>query len=143
MNDLYRNELRLFQNLFQPSVKLAKKVRIGSKLKRVYDQPQTPFQRVCSSPQADPAKVAQLKKRLDSLDPFELSRTIDRKLDQIYRLANHRRNPKASETPTKNSKPDSSLSRIEQESLKALSEAFEIGVYVKTPKTKDMQSKPK
>ena len=117
MNDLYRNELRLFQNLFQPSVKLAKKVRIGSKLKRVYDRPQTPFQRVCSSPQADPVKVAQLKMRLDSLDPFELSRTIDRKLDLIYRLANHRRNPKASEALTQNSKPDASLSRIEQESL--------------------------
>jgi hypothetical protein len=94
MNDLYRNELRLFQNLFQPSVKLAKKVRIGSKLKRVYDPPKTPFQRVCECPQADPAKVAELKKLLHSLDPFELSKTIDRKLEQIYQMANYRRNPK-------------------------------------------------
>jgi len=43
MNDLYSNELRLFHNFFQPSVKLVKKIHIGSKLKRVYDKPKTPF----------------------------------------------------------------------------------------------------
>lgn len=89
MNDLYQNQLRLFQNLFQPSVKLLKKVRVGSKLKRVYDIPKTPFQRVCESPKTDPIKIAQLKKLLTSLNPFELSKTIDQKLDQIYNMANH------------------------------------------------------
>ena len=89
MNDLYQNQLRLFQNLFQPSVKLFKKIRVGSKLKRVYDTPKTPFQRVCESPKADPIKIAQLKKLLTSLNPFELSKTIDQKLDQIYNMANH------------------------------------------------------
>ncbi|MGH7273155.1 MAG: integrase [Nitrospiria bacterium] len=92
INDLYRNELRIFKNLFQPSVKLAKKVRLGSKLKRLYEKPQTPFQRVCDYPQANPDKVAQLKELQKSLDPFELSRTIDQKLERIYQMANHRRN---------------------------------------------------
>jgi transcriptional regulator of aromatic amino acid metabolism len=46
MNDLYRNELRLFMNLFMPSMKLRRKERIGSRLKRVYDEPQTPFERL-------------------------------------------------------------------------------------------------
>jgi hypothetical protein len=87
INDLYRNELRLFQNLFQPSVKLLKKVRVGSRLKRLYDKPQTPFQRVCKSPQADAHKLTQLKKRLESLDPFELSKIIDQKLERIYQMA--------------------------------------------------------
>jgi hypothetical protein len=94
MNDLYRNELRLFQNLFQPSVKLSKKVRIGSRLKRLYDKPKTPFQRVCDCPQADPQKIAQLKKLMQSLDPFELSKTIDRKLEHVYQMAHYRRSPK-------------------------------------------------
>lgn len=94
MNDLYRNELKLFQNLFQPSVKLVKKIRIGSRLKRLYDKPKTPFQRVCEYPQADPDKVAPLKKLLESLDPFELSKTIDQKLERIYRMAHHRRSLK-------------------------------------------------
>jgi len=34
INDLYRQELRRFQNLFLPSVKLAKKERVDSRLRR-------------------------------------------------------------------------------------------------------------
>jgi hypothetical protein len=36
MNDLYRQKLRFWQNLYLPSVKLVKKVRVGSKVRRVY-----------------------------------------------------------------------------------------------------------
>lgn len=46
MNALNRHASRLFRNFFQPSVKLLKKIRIGSKLKRVYDAPKTPWERV-------------------------------------------------------------------------------------------------
>ena len=49
MNDLYRQELRLWLNLYLPSVKLLKKVRVGSKLRRIYDGPKTPFERVVTS----------------------------------------------------------------------------------------------
>ena len=35
MNDLYRHERRLWMNLFLPSVKLVRKTRVGSKLRRV------------------------------------------------------------------------------------------------------------
>ena len=86
LNDLYSQELRLFQNLFLPSVKLRRKIRVGSKLKRVYDPPQTPFQRVCASKQANPAKVAQLQLCRDTLDPFELSRLIEQKRERIFQL---------------------------------------------------------
>lgn len=136
MNDLYRYELRLFQNLFQPSVKLLKKVRVGSKLKRIYNAPQTPFQRVCECPQADPAQVAQLKKLLDSLDPFELSKTIDQKLERIYQLAHHRRSPLTASTARTNTHADSSqpVSRIERETAKTLSKIFGIPIDVKNSK---------
>jgi RNA processing factor Prp31 len=77
----------LFQNLFLPSVKLRRKVRVGSKLKRIYDSPQTPFQRVCASKQAIPAKVAELQQWRDTLDPFELSQQIERKLEHIFQLS--------------------------------------------------------
>ncbi len=94
INDLYRNELRLWLNLYLPSVKLVKKVRVGSKLRRVYDAPQTPFQRVLTSRQGEPAQLATLRKVLQSLDPFQLAKGIDRKLERIYQLANRRRSPK-------------------------------------------------
>jgi ribosomal protein L32 len=87
LNDLYGHDLRLFQNLFLPSVKLRRKIRVGSKLKRVYDAPQTPFQRVCASKHALPAKVAQLQHWRDTLDPFELSRQIEQKLERIFQLS--------------------------------------------------------
>jgi hypothetical protein len=35
INNLYGNELRLWLNLYLPSVKLVKKVRVGSKVRRV------------------------------------------------------------------------------------------------------------
>ena len=86
MNDLYRNELCWFMNFFQPSVKLIKKIRIGSKIKRIYDKPKTPFQRLCECKNANPVKVAELKKLMQSLNPFELSKTIDIKLNRIYEM---------------------------------------------------------
>ncbi len=41
MSDLYRHELRLMMNLFQPSVKLQRKTRVGARLRRIYGVPQT------------------------------------------------------------------------------------------------------
>ncbi len=93
MNDLYANELRLFQNFFQPSMKLKKKVRVGSRLSRKYDRPQTPFQRVLKSGQFHRGRMKQLQERFALLDPFELSQTIDRKLQAILKLASERIRP--------------------------------------------------
>lgn len=98
MNDLYRRELRLWLNLFLPSVKLLKKVRVGSKVRRVYDAPRTPFERVRACPQANPEKLAQLEQLRKSLDPFQLSRSIERKLERLSRLANRRQSPKPEAT---------------------------------------------
>jgi transposase InsO family protein len=95
MNDLYGRELRLWLNLFLPSVKLLKKVRVGAKVRRVYDGPRTPFERVKTCPQANPEQVARLEQMRKSLDPFQLGRIIERKLERIARLANRRLSPKA------------------------------------------------
>jgi transposase InsO family protein len=96
INDLYSRELRLWLNLYLPSVKLVKKVRVGSKVRRVYDQAQTPFDRVLASGQADPRRVAELKRLRWSLDPFVLGKVIEGKLDRIYEMANRRLSPKPS-----------------------------------------------
>ena len=87
INDLYGNELRLFRNLFLPSVKLVRKVRVGSRTRRIYEKPQTPFERVCASPVSDPERVAALKRQQQELDPFELSRAIQAKLEHIFQLS--------------------------------------------------------
>jgi len=90
LNDLYRNELRLMMNLFQPSVKLRRKQRIGSRLKRSYDRPQTPLDRLGTSPGCDQAKLQRLLRLRASTDPFELAKIIEKKLDRIAALARRR-----------------------------------------------------
>ena len=87
MNDLYRHELRLMMNLFQPSVKLQRKTRVGSRLRRVYDQPQTPLDRLLAAEGADRPALVALQRLRRRLDPFALADTIERKLQDIYQLA--------------------------------------------------------
>ncbi len=105
-NQLY-DELRIFQNLFQPSMKLRCKIRIGSRLIRRYDTPRTPFERVVESRKGDPKKLAALKHTLKTTDPFELSTRIDQQLQRIYKLASHadrapRERPPLKQTPWRN-----------------------------------------
>ena len=94
INAVYRQELRLWMNLYLPSVKLMKKVRVGSKVRRVYSPAQTPFERVLKSGQVNARRVAELRKLRSTLDPFQLASSIDRKLESIYALANRRLSPK-------------------------------------------------
>lgn len=90
LNALYA-DLRLLQNLWLPSVKLVKKTRVGSRVRRVYGPPQTPLDRVRACPTADPAKVAALTRLHATLDPFALAARIEQQQDRLYALANHRR----------------------------------------------------
>jgi hypothetical protein len=87
LNDLYRNELRLMMNLFQPSVKLVRKKRVGSKLQRRYDQPQTPLDRLRACRSGDRARVNELLELRARTDPFALARQIETKIDRIAALA--------------------------------------------------------
>ena len=102
LNALYQHELRLFQNLFLPSVKLVRKERVGARIHRVYDRPQTPFERVQACPEAVPVRVAHLQHLRATLDPFALAETIDLQLARLSALAHHRTVPRvpAARTPT-------------------------------------------
>jgi hypothetical protein len=86
MNAVYA-DLRLLQNLFLPSVKLVRKERIGARVRRVYDTPRTPLQRLQPSPNADPVKLQALLELARTLDPFLVARRVDEGLDRVYRLA--------------------------------------------------------
>lgn len=87
MNDFYRGEHRLLINLFLPSVKLSKKIRVGSKIKRIYTQARTPLDCLLESGMGDRAKLEAYRKLRERLNPFELSQTIDKKLEVIWSLA--------------------------------------------------------
>jgi len=91
INALYVQDLRLLQNLFLPSVKLVRKERVGSRIRRRYDRPHTPFERVLACPEADPRTCARLRFLRDRLDPFDLSRRIDQQIEHIQSLASRTR----------------------------------------------------
>jgi hypothetical protein len=97
LNALYA-DLRLLQNLWLPSVKLVQKTRVGSRLRRVYGPPQTPWERVRACPTADPVKVAALTRLHATLDPFVLAGRIEQQQKRLYALANHRRGGRPMDT---------------------------------------------
>ncbi len=92
LNALYA-EVRLLQNLFLPSVKLVARERVGARVRRRYDAPQTPLDRLLAGGTGDSAKVQALVRQRARLDPFALAARIDRQLERVYRLANRRVRP--------------------------------------------------
>lgn len=87
MNALYRDELPYMQNLFQPCVKLVEKIRVGSKIRRRYDEALTPIDRLAKTydKKSMPLRVQKLLAMRENLDPFELSRKIDSALERLTR----------------------------------------------------------
>lgn len=84
LNDLYRNEFRLFKNFFQPVIMLISKERIGGKIHRKYDTPKTPYARVMESKEVPEQVKQELRRVYESLNPAALKRTIDAKLNLLY-----------------------------------------------------------
>jgi transposase InsO family protein len=92
MNEVYRTPWRQMMNLFMPSVKLVSKERVGARLRRKYDAPLTPLDRLiqCYEKDSLPLPVQRLELTREKLDPFELSQAIDKgvvRVEQIRRRA--------------------------------------------------------
>jgi len=134
MNNLYSNELSLFMNLFQPSVKLKKTIRRGSSRKHIYDKPQTPLDRLLASRYLTKAKATHLKALREQLDPFGLAEEVNKKLERTWNLTHYHFNP-AKETQNKPNTQHRKLSSMEKETLAAISQALGMNAYVKDPKT--------
>jgi hypothetical protein len=86
-NDLYKNDYRFFKNYFTPCFKLKEKLKVGSRYKRIYDDPKTPLERVLESDYIAEEQKQQLKQEQQSLDPFTLSKNIERKILRVKALA--------------------------------------------------------
>jgi hypothetical protein len=88
MNDLYKNEMSQMNNYFLPNTKLTEKQRIDSKIIKKHDKPETPYQRLIKSEHISEQKKKELTEIYNSLNPFELKKTIKKKVDHIFRLIN-------------------------------------------------------
>jgi hypothetical protein len=87
LNNLYREKLNYFINYFLPSVKLISKQRIGARIKKKYDKPKTPFQKLFESKYIDRDKKLELLRIFDRLNPFKLQESIKKGISSIVKLS--------------------------------------------------------
>lgn len=78
---------RLHVNFFQPVEKLVSKQRMGARLHRTFDRPQTPYQRLCAAGVLAPAKQDELETLYQRLNPLQLQRDLEAALDRLWALA--------------------------------------------------------
>jgi hypothetical protein len=81
------DDLRLYINFFQPSLKLIAKQRIGNKTIKRYDTAKTPYQRVLERKDISLAAKARLAHLYLQLNPAELRRRIDQKIAQLWKIS--------------------------------------------------------
>lgn len=78
--------VRMYVNFFQPTMKLVSKARFGSKVHRVYDTAQTPYQRLLRSGILSEAKQSELAAIYAGLNPVQLRAQLDEHLEKLWRF---------------------------------------------------------
>lgn len=87
MNEIYQVYWNPLWNYFTPVMKLKKKTRIGSKIKKEYDEPKTPYQRLLDSDKFTMFNKKKLKQKMAMKNPFFLKQELDKKLKIFFQLA--------------------------------------------------------
>ena len=82
--------LRPYLNFFRPVRKLLSKQRVGAKIVKRYDAAQTPYQRLLATGVLSPAERASLELQFLALNPATLADAIQRALERLWSLADHR-----------------------------------------------------
>ena len=82
LNEIY-GVLRLYKNFCLPTIRLQSKTRERGRIKRVYDQPCTPYERVMASPQADRKTKRKLREIYEELNPAQLYRHLTELREQL------------------------------------------------------------
>lgn len=91
MNEIYQAYWNPLWNYFTPMMKLVKKERIKSKIKKTYDQPKTPYQRLLETDRLTIQEKRKLKEAYASKNPFFLKKELDRKLKIFHQLVEQRK----------------------------------------------------
>ena len=86
LNELY-DRLRLMVNFVRPCAKLIEKTRHGARVRRRYDRPQTPYQRVLACAEVPEAAKQRLRQQFAALDPIAVNDQIVHLQRRLLRLA--------------------------------------------------------
>lgn len=84
MNEIYQDYWSPLQNFFLPTFKLKEKVRVGAKIKKKYETPKTPYQRLMESNALTNVQKQELQTTKLSLNPFILQHGLERKLKEFF-----------------------------------------------------------
>jgi hypothetical protein len=82
MNKLYK-VLRFYTNFFLPSMKLIEKIRMGSKVIKKYDKPETPYRRIINSDTVSEEVKDKIRKTYEELNPFLIKKQIDKLTQEL------------------------------------------------------------
>jgi hypothetical protein len=74
----------LYKNYFQPTMKLVEKIREGGKIRRKYDEPRTPYQRMMESDQIAASSKKKLKQQYESMNAAELRRQVEESRNRLF-----------------------------------------------------------
>jgi len=80
-------DLRLYTNFFQPVLKLVAKEAVDKKIIKRYDTAATPYQRLLASKHITLEIKARLTNIYVQLNPVKLRTSIDRKIDQLWKIS--------------------------------------------------------
>lgn len=84
INNLYRKELRLFNNFFRPVMKIKTKNKINNSVcQKTYDDALTPYQRLLGANELTKEQKQKLTDIYLSLNPVQLKQRIGEKLNKI------------------------------------------------------------
>ena len=100
LNALY-DQLWVYYNLFQPVLHLVGKEVVDGKLRRKWDQAQTPYQRLLASSILPPEQRSRLAALYASTNPRQLREAIYQAVERLWQLPNP--------ATTTNSKEEASL----------------------------------
>jgi len=70
MDEIYKDYLNPLHNFFLPSMKITEKYRVGSHIKKIYDTPKTPYQRLLQTGELAPIDEERLTEIKSKLNPF-------------------------------------------------------------------------
>jgi hypothetical protein len=98
MNVIYER-LWIYNNLFQPSLRLIGKEIVNGKLRKRWDEAATPYQRLVRSGVLDNETKARLDEIVARTNPMELRRQIYRDIAEIWTTPNHNDQPQNGRRP--------------------------------------------
>lgn len=86
MNKIYSRCWNPLQNFFIPSMKIKEKKRVGGKIRKIYDEPKTPCERLLESRDISENQKKKLRAQLKELNPFTLRAELENKLREFFKL---------------------------------------------------------